>query len=78
MRDFGTTSATPIHRLSLAELAGTQFSAGSMGPKVEACRRFTAFTGKPSVIGALDDAAALLLGAAGTTITALADEFSAG
>jgi carbamate kinase len=40
-----------------------------MGPKVRACARFTSATGQPSSIGALTDAAAVLSGAAGTTIT---------
>lgn len=70
MRDFGTLSATPLDRLTLSDLADLHFPAGSMGPKIEACRRFTAATGRPSVIGALDDAAALLTGTAGTTVVA--------
>jgi hypothetical protein len=41
-----------------------------MGPKVEACARFTRATGRPSAIGALTEAAAILRGDAGTTITA--------
>jgi carbamate kinase len=68
MRDFGTLSATPLDRLTLAELADMHFPSGSMGPKIEACRRFTEGTGRPSVIGALDDAAALLAGTTGTTV----------
>jgi carbamate kinase len=68
MRDFGTPVASPLHHLTLAELAGMHFPAGSMGPKIEACRRVTGRTGRPSVIGALDDAAALLAGTAGTTV----------
>ena len=73
MRDFGTPMATPLQRITLADLAGIHFPAGSMGPKIEACRRFTAATGHPSVIGALDDAAALLTGTAGTTVLAAPD-----
>ncbi|MDQ2749671.1 MAG: carbamate kinase [Pseudonocardiales bacterium] len=68
MRDFGTSMASPLHHLTLAELAGMHFPAGSMGPKIEACRRFTGRTDRPSVIGALADAAALLAGTAGTTV----------
>lgn len=70
MRNFGTPAASPLHRVTIAELADMHFPPGSMGPKVEACRRFTADTGRPSLIGALDDAAALLSGAVGTTILA--------
>jgi carbamate kinase len=39
-----------------------------MGPKVEAASRFAEATGGRAVIGALEDAAALLAGAAGTTV----------
>jgi carbamate kinase len=45
------------------------FPAGSMGPKVDACRRFVAATGRTAAIGALADATAVLAGANGTTIT---------
>jgi carbamate kinase len=68
MRDYGTPAVSPIAQLSLAELARLQFPAGSMAPKVEACRRFVAATGRPASVGALADAAALLDGTAGTTI----------
>lgn len=47
-------------------LVGT---AGSMGPKVEAGCEFVCRTGGIAAIGALNDAAALLHGDAGTTIT---------
>ena len=70
MRDFGTPSTSPLHRVTIGELADMHFPLGSMGPKIEACRRFTEDTGRPSVIGALDDAAALLAGTAGTTVVA--------
>jgi carbamate kinase len=40
-----------------------------MGPKVEAACRFVEATGPPAAIGRLDDAGALLDGAAGTTTT---------
>jgi carbamate kinase len=68
MRDFGTPRQAPVPHLSLAELADLQFPAGSMGPKISACRQFTVTTGQPSAIGALADAAAVLSGRAGTTI----------
>jgi carbamate kinase len=50
------------------------FSAGSMGPKVEAACRFVTATGKRAVIGMLDDAQALLEGTSGTTVTSVARE----
>ncbi len=67
---FGTPQAVPLRNLDLDELAGMQFPAGSMGPKIEACRQFVATTGRPAAIGSLSDAAAILGGSAGTTITA--------
>ncbi|MEO8888413.1 MAG: carbamate kinase [Jatrophihabitantaceae bacterium] len=69
MQDFGTPQATPIPHLNLGQLAELQLPAGSMGPKIEACRRFVEFTGNTAAIGALTDAAAILAGNAGTTIT---------
>jgi carbamate kinase len=68
MRDFGTEEATPISRLAVAEIPDLHLPAGSMGPKVEACGRFTTVTGKPSAIGALRDAASVLAGTAGTVV----------
>jgi carbamate kinase len=51
-------------------LAPEQFAAGTMRPKIEAARRFAAHTGGAAQIGALDDAARVIAGAAGTTIAA--------
>jgi len=69
MRDFGTPHARAIDRISIDTLAELQLPAGSMGPKVAAGAWFTATTGHPSAIGALTDAADVLDGRAGTTIT---------
>jgi carbamate kinase len=69
MRDFGTANATALDALSLSDVAELHLPDGSMGPKVRACARFTSATGHPSSIGALTDAAAVLSGATGTTIT---------
>lgn len=69
MAGFGTPEAAPLSRLTLDDLSAMQFPAGSMAPKIEACRRFVAATGARAVIGALGDVAALLGGRAGTTIT---------
>jgi carbamate kinase len=41
-----------------------------MGPKIEACCDFVAAGGVRAVIGALDQAVDVVLGAAGTTIVA--------
>jgi carbamate kinase len=68
MTDFGLPDAEPLQQLDLAELRQLTFPAGSMGPKVEACRRFVQKTGLVAAIGALTDAEAILQGLAGTTI----------
>jgi carbamate kinase len=69
MLDYGTPQAARVASIDVDDVAGMQFPAGSMGPKIEACRRFVAATGNSAVIGALADASALLSGAAGTIIT---------
>lgn len=69
MERFGTPRAALLPELDLDELADMDFPAGSMGPKVDACRRFVAATGRPAAIGALADAVAVLAGANGTTVT---------
>jgi carbamate kinase len=72
MRGFSTAHPSRIDRISTEELAAMQFPAGSMGPKVEGCRRFVEATGGRAAIGALADAADVLAGRAGTTIVAAA------
>jgi carbamate kinase len=67
-RDYGTPEATPLAHTTLSELAGMRFPAGSMGPKIEACRRFVEATGGVAGVGALADAAAIVAEIAGTTI----------
>jgi carbamate kinase len=69
MQHYGTPKATPLTTLNPDDLNNMGFPAGSMGPKIEACRRFVTATGHPATIGALADAQALLAGTAGTTIT---------
>jgi carbamate kinase len=49
------------------DLDPTEFEPGSMRPKVEADLEFARRTGKRAAIGRLEDAEALLLGAAGTS-----------
>ncbi|MEO6082947.1 MAG: carbamate kinase [Umezawaea sp.] len=68
VRNFGTSDAQPLHTLDLDELAHLKFAAGSMGPKVEACRRFVEATGHAAAIGSLTAAAAVLDGTEGTTV----------
>jgi carbamate kinase len=62
--------AQPIQAIDIVALAAMTFPAGSMGPKVEACLRFVEASGQPAAIGALTDAAGILAGRAGTTISA--------
>ena len=50
------------------ELAGCEFAAGSMGPKVEAATRFVTRTGQRAAIGSLADIAGIVAGTAGTNI----------
>jgi carbamate kinase len=69
MQDYGTPQAAPLTSLDVNDLGSERFPAGSMGPKIEACRRFVAATGQTATIGALADAQALFAGAAGTTIS---------
>jgi carbamate kinase len=66
--DWGKPTQRPIRRTSPEALAGIQFAAGSMGPKVEAACRFAARTGKAAAIGALPDLSRIIAGEAGTTV----------
>lgn len=73
-RGFGTDHAEELERLTVREAhelfdAG-EFAAGSMGPKVTAAVDFVEGGGVRAAIGDLDEAVAVLEGAAGTTIVA--------
>ena len=70
IRGYGRPGARPIAAIDADALAAMTFPAGSMGPKAEACVRFVRATGQPAAIGALADAAGILAGRAGTTVTA--------
>jgi carbamate kinase len=71
-RAFGTERAEELERLTVAEARSLseagEFAAGSMGPKVSAAVSFVAGRGGRAAIGDLDEAVAVLEGAAGTTI----------
>lgn len=71
---FGTDLARSMPKLSVSEARGLldsgEFPAGSMGPKIEACCDFVAAGGSRAVIGALAEAADVVLGTAGTAIVA--------
>ncbi|RBY87748.1 carbamate kinase [Blastococcus sp. TF02A-30] len=73
LRGFGTPGATEIRRLTDDDAAALPLPAGSMGPKLAACAAFARATGRPAAIGALTDAAAVLAGAAGTTVVRAQD-----
>jgi carbamate kinase len=66
--DWGKPTQRQIRSSSPAALAGTEFAAGSMGPKVQAACRFAAETGNRAAIGALADLSRIIAGTAGTTI----------
>ncbi len=68
--DFGTPRARPLGPVTIADLDGQSFAAGSMGPKVEAACRFARLSGKIACIGALDDLSAVIAGRSGTRISA--------
>src|SRR4051812_45154440 len=75
MVDFGTPSARPLGRVSVAELrehaAAGQFARGSMGPKVDAVLRFVESGGSRAVITSLEHIADAVAGDdAGTVLTA--------
>ncbi len=71
---YGTSEQRWLERVTVTELRELQgqghFSAGSMGPKVEAVCRFVERTGSGAAIAALDDAVAAVDGAAGTQVRA--------
>jgi len=72
--DWGRPTQCEIRRASPALLDELTFSAGSMGPKVNAACRFALATGKRAAIGSLGDLGKILEGVAGTTISQEADE----
>jgi carbamate kinase len=58
----------PIERATPEELEGRAFDKGSMGPKVAAACDFVRATGGEALIGALEDATAMIAGRAGTRV----------
>jgi carbamate kinase len=66
--DWGTPQQRAIRRATPSALAGVEFAAGSMGPKVRAACSFVEETGGTAVIGSIADTPALLRGEAGTTV----------
>jgi carbamate kinase len=70
---WGTPEQRAIRRATPEALSGSEFAAGSMGPKVRAACAFVAETGGIAAIGSIADTPALLRGEAGTTVTPDAD-----
>jgi len=66
--DWPEPARCPIRRVRAADLDPTAFAAGSMAPKLEAARRFAASGRGSAHIGALESAAELVSGRAGTEI----------
>jgi len=66
--DWGQPTQRAIGKVSPQALAGHDFAAGSMGPKVEAARAFVLGTGRPAVIGSLEQIEDMLTGSAGTQV----------
>ncbi len=67
-RGWGTPEAQPIRDISPAALRKIVSPPGSMRPKIEAACSFAERTGKRAAIGALEDAAAVAAGTAGTQV----------
>ncbi len=67
--DWGTPRQRRLDGVTPEELAGYDFAAGSMGPKVEAAVRFATKTGRRAAIGSLADIAAIVAGEKGTNVT---------
>jgi carbamate kinase len=66
--DWGTPQQRRLGQVTPQELAGYEFAAGSMGPKVEAAVRFAATTGQRAAIGSLADITQIVAGTAGTNV----------
>ena len=66
--DWGKPTQRRVAEMTADELAGFDFAAGSMGPKVEAAIEFVRYTGKRAAIGSLADIERIVAGVAGTNI----------
>jgi carbamate kinase len=66
--DWGTPEQRRLEKVTPEELRGSEFAAGSMGPKVEAALRFVDNTGKRSAIGSLEQIERIVEGEAGTQV----------
>ena len=75
---WGTPQQRRLGRVTPGELAGHEFAAGSMEPKVEAAARFAARTGGRAAIGSLEDIAGIVAGTAGTNVVTQAAQATVG
>jgi carbamate kinase len=66
--DWGQPTQRAIGQVTPQALAGRDFAAGSMAPKVEAACAFVLATGRRAVIGSLDHIEDMLAGNAGTQV----------
>ena len=65
---WGQPEQRRLDQVTPEELAGYEFAAGSMGPKVEAATRFAAKTGHRAAIGSLADIAGIVAGNGGHNV----------
>jgi carbamate kinase len=66
--DWGTPEQQRLGQVTPEELAGYEFAAGSMGPKVEAAARFAVKAARRAAIGSLADIDGIVAGTAGTSV----------
>ena len=71
--DWGTATQRAVTRAHPDALDPGLFPAGSMGPKVEAAATFARASGRPAVIGSLDQLSSILAGNGGTRISVEAE-----
>jgi carbamate kinase len=71
--DWGTPQQRAVVSAHPDALDPRLFPAGSMGPKVEAAAQFARASGKPAVIGSLDQLSSILAGDGGTRISVQAE-----
>jgi len=67
-RDWPGTMDRPLGQTTPSQLRAMAFEPGTMGPKVDAACGFVEGTKRSAAIGALDQAAAVIIGEAGTQI----------
>ena len=66
--EWGTPDQRRLEEVTPEELRGSEFAAGSMGPKVAAALRFVDNTGSRSAIGSLEQIEQIVDGTAGTQV----------